>query len=361
MAGIGVEGGLPPVVQRKCAMEKNLLGTNPLEANRSTSTSTSTAASASTASTLNLSRRSFIGAAGLAGVAALFALAGCGSSADSGSDSAADSTAGTAATDSAESSDASATASTGDESVIRFGCEASYAPYEWKQDKETEYTLPIENMDGAYADGYDIQLMKMIGEALGRTPVIVNISFSGLISALQAGQIDAICAGMSATEERKSSVDFSNPYLKSGVAIMVARDSKYADATSLEDFKGASVLGQKSSLPDSVIDQIPEVNHLDPVDFIPDSIARLLNGTVDAVVVDQNNKNLYEETYPDFKVIVFEDGKGFDTPGVDPCVAVLKDDPQGILDTINQVIADNLGTTEQQQELWDACTERAPE
>ena len=322
-------------------------------------------------SAASVSRRSFIGAAGLASAAALFALAGCGSSADSGStssdtDAAADSSASDAdaaaeatATDAAESSD-TATA-TGDESIIRFGCEAAYAPYEWKQDKETEYTLPIENMDGAYADGYDIQLMKMIGEALGRTPVVVNMSFTGLISALQAGQIDAICAGMSATEERKSSVDFSDPYLKSGVAIMVARDSEYADATSLEDFRGASVLGQKSSLPDSVIDQIPEVNHLDPVDFIPDSIARLLNGTVDAVVVDQNNKNLYEETYPDFKVIVFEDGKGFDTPGVDPCVAVAKDDPQGILDTINQVIAENLGTEEQQQELWDACTERAPE
>ena len=304
----------------------------------------------------NLSRRGFIGIAGLASTAALFALAGCGGSSDSDSGS---DVADTTATDADKS--AGATSSTDDESVIRFGCEAAYAPYEWKQDKESEYTLPIENMDGAYADGYDIQLMKMIGEALGRTPVVVNISFSGLISALQAGQIDAICAGMSATEERKSSVDFSDPYLKSGVAIMVARDSKYADATSLEDFKGASVLGQKSSLPDSVIDQIPEVNHLDPVDFIPDSIARLLNGTVDAVVVDQNNKNLYEETYPDFKVIVFEDGKGFDTPGVDPCVAVLKDDPQGILDTINQVIADNLGSTDQQQELWDACTERAPE
>ena len=326
MAGIGVERELPPVVQGKCTMETNL------------------------------SRRGFIGIAGLASTAALFALAGCGGSSDSDSGS---DVADTTATDADKS--AGATSSTDDESVIRFGCEAAYAPYEWKQDKESEYTLPIENMDGAYADGYDIQLMKMIGEALGRTPVVVNISFSGLISALQAGQIDAICAGMSATEERKSSVDFSDPYLKSGVAIMVARDSKYADATSLEDFKGASVLGQKSSLPDSVIDQIPEVNHLDPVDFIPDSIARLLNGTVDAVVVDQNNKNLYEKTYPDFTVIVFEDGKGFDTPGVDPCVAVLKDDPQGILDTINQVIADNLGSTDQQQELWDACTERAPE
>ena len=304
--------------------------------------------------TNRLTRRGFIGAAGFAGAAALFALAGCGSEAATSTDASSDSSAG----DEKPASDAPADE---DSSIIRFGCEAAYAPYEWKQDEENEYTLPIENMDGSYADGYDIQLMKMIGEALGRTPVVVNISFTGLISALQSGQIDAICAGMSATDERKESVDFSSPYLKSGVAIMVARDSKYAGATSLEDFAGASVLGQKSSLPDSVIDQIPDVNHLDPVDFIPDSIARLLNGTVDAVVVDANNKNLYEKTSPDFEVIVFEDGKGFDTPGVDPCVAVVKGDPQGILDAINKVIADNLGDEADQQALWDACSERAPE
>ena len=305
-----------------------------------------------------LSRRGFIAAAGIAGAAALLSLSGCGSdeTADQTTGQTSDDTKADASETPAEGADASA-----DSSIIRFGCEAAYAPYEWKQDNETDYTLPIENMQGTYADGYDIQLMKMIGDALGRTPVVVNISFTGLISALQAGQIDAICAGMSATDERKESVDFSNPYLKSGVAIMVAKDSKYADATSLEDFAGASVLGQKSSLPDSVIDQIPDVNHLDPVDFIPDSIARLLNGTVDAVVVDENNKNLYEKAYPDFTVITFEDGKGFDTPGVDPCVAVLKGDPEGILDTVNQVIADNLGDVSDQQALWEACSERAPE
>ena len=314
------------------------------------------------ADNLSLSRRGFIAAAGIAGAAALLTLSGCGADETSQTSEQAtdDAKAGNTQTDANDASAQGGDANT-DDSVIRFGCEAAYAPYEWKQDNETEYTLPIENMQGTYADGYDVQLMKMIGEALGRTPVVVNISFSGLISALQAGQIDAICAGMSATDERKDSVDFSNPYLKSGVAIMVAKDSKYADATSLEDFSGASVLGQKSSLPDSVIDQIPGVNHLDPVDFIPDSIARLLNGTVDAVVVDANNKNLYEKAYPDFTVITFEDGKGFDTPGVDPCVAVQKGDPEGILDTINQVIADNLGDVSDQQALWDACSERAPE
>lgn len=292
------------------------------------------------------SRRSFVtAAAGLGLGATLLSVAGCSGNGDGGAGSA---TAGSGA------------ASTGSDSdTIRFGCDISYAPYEWRQDSETEYTLPIDNVPGTYCDGYDIQLMKMIGDKLGKTPVVINMAFNGLITALKEGQVDAICSGMSATDERKQSVDFSNPYLSSGVAIMVPKDSKYANATSLEDFKGANVLGQKGSLPDSVIDQIPDVNHLDPVDSIPDSIARLLQGTVDAVVVDANNKDIYESKYPDYTVIVFEDGKGFDTPGVDPCVAVQKDDPEGILDAINEVI-DSLSDDER-QDMWNECSERAPE
>lgn len=304
-----------------------------------------------------LSRRAFIQLAGTAAVAAgALALTGC----DADDSSPAE---GDAKTDAADQQPASSAgqpaASTGDDNVIRFGCEAAYAPYEWKTSTETEYTLPIENLEGTYADGYDVQLMKAVAEKLGREPVVVNMSFLGLIAALNNGQIDAICSGMSATEDRKESVDFSDPYLHSGVAIMVAKDSPWADATELADFEGASVLGQKSSLPDSVIDQIPGVNHLDPVDFIPESISRLLQGTVDAVVVDANNKEIYEKLYPDFTVVVFEEGKGFDTPGVDPCIAVAKGDPQGILTAANEVIADL--TEDKQRELWLECSERAPE
>ena len=293
-----------------------------------------------------LTRRGFVElAGGVAAAGGMLALAGCSStSSSSSSDSA-------ATTESASTS--------GDDSTIRFGCEAAYAPYEWKQDDSNDYTLPISNLDGAYTDGYDIQLMKMIAKEMDREPVVVNISFQGLIAALQNGEIDAICSGMSATDERKESVDFSDPYLHSGVGIMVKKDSDYADATSLDDFAGASMVAQKSSLPDQVIDQVPDVVHLDPVDSIPDALARLEAGTVDAVTVDANNKDLYEKTYTDCVVIVFDDGKGFDTPGVDPAVAVQKGDPEGLLDSINKVI-DGL-SDDDRQKLWDECSERAPE
>ena len=86
---------------------------------------------------------------------------------------------------------------------IRIGMEAAYAPYNWQVSEASEYTIPIDNVQGAYADGYDVQIAKIVCKALGGEPVAVKQSFSGLIDSLNNGQIDLIIAGMSATPERE--------------------------------------------------------------------------------------------------------------------------------------------------------------
>lgn len=43
---------------------------------------------------------------------------------------------------------------------IRIGMEAAYAPYNWQVSEASEYTIPIDNVQGAYADGYDVQIAK---------------------------------------------------------------------------------------------------------------------------------------------------------------------------------------------------------
>ena len=58
-------------------------------------------------------------------------------------------------------------------------------------------------------------------------PVAVKMNFSGLIDALNNGQIDIICAGMSATEERRKSIDFSDAYFTGGFGLLVQKGSKY--------------------------------------------------------------------------------------------------------------------------------------
>lgn len=185
------------------------------------------------------------------------------------------------------------------------------------------------------------------------------MSFDGLISALNNGQVDTLCLGMSATLGRKESVDFSEPYATSAVGVMVARDSEWADATSLEDLSGISIVAQKTSVLDDVIDQIPDVNHMSAVNTILECISCLTQGTVDACTVDANDKDMYEETFPDYVVLLFEDGKGFETEGVGPAMTVVKGDPQGYLPVIDQVI-ESMGSDERRK-LWDEAVGRAPE
>lgn len=257
---------------------------------------------------------------------------------------------------SSESADSAGNAASA--TTIRFGCEAAFAPYEWRQDTETEYTLPVSNAPGTYVDGYDIQLMKLIAEHMDRDPVVIDMSFDGLIAALNAGQFDALIAGMSATEERKKSVDFSEPYMKSDIGIFVSKDSPLANAMSLSDFSGKSVIAQKGSIQDDAVDEIPGVNHMDAANSVPDAITRLMQGTVDGVAVDLINANIYESQYPGYVCVRFESGKGF-KPHEGACVAVAKGDPMHILDSINEVIESI--SDDERQKMWDDASSRVPQ
>lgn len=81
-------------------------------------------------------------------------------------------------------------------------------------------------------DGVSVQLARELGKALGRPVDIRNMSFDGLIPALKTGKIDLIISSMTATEERAKSIDFSDPYLTTGLCLLAnsqVRGSTIAD------------------------------------------------------------------------------------------------------------------------------------
>jgi polar amino acid transport system substrate-binding protein len=83
-------------------------------------------------------------------------------------------------------------------------------------------------------DGVGVKLAEALAARLGRPLKIVPMEFSGLIPALKTGNIDIILSSMTATEERAQSIDFSNPYAHTGLALLVRKDS---DIQSIEDLK----------------------------------------------------------------------------------------------------------------------------
>lgn len=240
---------------------------------------------------------------------------------------------------------------------LRVGMECAYAPNNWQEDAATETNVPIENVPNAYAEGYDIQIAKRLADSLGYELVVVKLSWDGLIEALNQGQIDAIIAGMADTAERRESISFSAPYHETEYAVMVNQDSPYAGAATINDFAGASILGQKDTKLDTVIDQMSGVNHLNPVSSVPDMISRLQQGTCDGIVINLENAPGYLATDPDFLVIDFAEGDGFDLGFTGACVGLRKSDTE-LLNSVNEALAAIDEST--RSELWESAMENQP-
>ena len=100
---------------------------------------------------------------------------------------------------------------------------------------------PFEMTDAAgKPTGVSVRIAEALGKHLERDVVIENIGFDGLIPALKVGKIDCIISSMTATPERAKSIAFSEPYLKTGLALLVGAKSPVKGADDL-DVKGRTV------------------------------------------------------------------------------------------------------------------------
>jgi len=96
--------------------------------------------------------------------------------------------------------------------TLLIGMELSYPPFEMTDEQ------------GKPA-GVSVDLANELGKYLGKRVIIENTSFDGLIPALKTARIDLIISSMTATPERALSVDFSQPYLTTGLALLVSAKS----------------------------------------------------------------------------------------------------------------------------------------
>lgn len=218
-----------------------------------------------------------------------------------------------------------AASSSNSSDTLRVGMECNYAPFNWSTTKEGEYTQPISSAD--YCDGYDVVVAKNLADKIGKKVEIVKLDWDNLILSLNNNQIDAVIAGMTATDERKQQVNFTDPYYVSEEVLIVKKDSQYTSATGLEDFKGATVQGQMNTIYDEVIDQIPGVNHMPAAETFPAAIQALQAGSVDAVTSELPVANGVISANHDLAVVRFAEGKGFKAD-TSVSIAVRKNDDE---------------------------------
>ena len=173
-----------------------------------------------------------------------------------------------------------------DDGVLTIGLECDYAPFNWTTSVESEHTLPISNSAGNFSDGYDINFAKKLGEQLNVEVKIVKLEWGALIVNLNSNVIDCIIAGMTDTEERRESIDFTNEYYRSELVFITQKsisDSYQNQVLSNEQintvFGGKNLVSQVSTVTDDVLD-IFATNynsvHLTPVE----TFARAANDVV---------------------------------------------------------------------------------
>ncbi len=252
------------------------------------------------------------------------------------------------------------------DNYLRIGMEAAYAPFNWTQDDDSNGAVPIEGTN-QYANGYDVQIAKKIAQAMGKEPLVVKTSWTGLIPALTSGKIDMIAAGMSPTEERKLEIAFSNAYYTSEPVLVVSRDGDFAKAKSLEDFAGAKITAQQGVWHVNLLPQLVGADPQTPMGDFSQMRQALASGIIDAYVSERPEALTAEGANSKFLMVTPD--PGFEVAESDAAIAVglRKDDIEtlvqvnAVLDTISE--EDRVALMDKMIEIQpadDSATEEEP-
>jgi len=131
--------------------------------------------------------------------------------------------------------------------------------------------------------GFDMDLIRAIGEVLGKEVEIISMGFDGIIPALQSGSVDCAISAMTITEERAKVVNFSVPYYESGLITAVRADNN--DIKGFEDLAGKKIAVQIGTTGALKAQEVPDAK-ISTFNTIDLAFLELKKGAVDAVIND---------------------------------------------------------------------------
>ncbi len=198
-----------------------------------------------------------------------------------------------------------------EDGVLTIAMECAYAPYNWTQGDDSNGAVPIANVPGSYANGYDVMIGKMICEANGWELEVIQSDWDSLVPGVQTGTFDAVIAGQSMTAERAEQVDFAGPYFYATIVCLTKADSPYASATSIADLAGASCTAQIATIwYDTCLPQIEGANMMTAAETAPAMLMALETGMVDFVCTDMPTAQGAVAAYPDMVILDFSGTDG---------------------------------------------------
>lgn len=189
---------------------------------------------------------------------------------------------------------------------------------------------PFEYREMGEVTGFDIDLMKAIGEELGREVVVKDMEFDALIEAVSTGTIDVIAAGMTITDERKQKVDFTEAYFVADQAVLIRNNSNY-DIDDPADLNSSDyVIGVQNDTTGMFwVDENASNAEIKKYGKYIETIQDLENKNLDMIVLDKPVAEAFEKNRPTKMILVIPTDESYG-------LAVKKDSP--LLEDLNEAL-----------------------
>lgn len=170
-------------------------------------------------------------------------------------------------------SDPAAKAPAGTAAPLTVGMDLTYPPFEFKNSK-------------GEPDGVDVKLAEALAAYLKRPLRIEPLPFEGLIAALKSGQIDCAISAMTANDERRKSIDFSDPYAFTAIAMLVGSNSPVQNAADLAK-PGVRFTAKLGTTGESFVRSQYPAAALTSLDDESACVLEIVQGRADAFIYDQ--------------------------------------------------------------------------
>ncbi len=236
--------------------------------------------------------------------------------------------------------------------------ECSYAPYNWSQTDSSNGAVKISN-GTEYANGYDVKIAKRISELAGLDLEIVKTEWGGLAPGVASGKLDAAVAGMSATADRKKTVDFTDNYYKANIFGLVRKDSRYENAKSIADLRGVSCTSQQSTVWYDLLKQIPDAEIQPALADASTMIVSLRSGKCDLLLCDKPTALAAVYANPGLVMVDFSADPDLKVPEEETNIGIaVKKGNTSLRTTLNQALAQISG--EEREKIMDEAIRQQP-
>ncbi len=204
--------------------------------------------------------------------------------------------------------------------TLIMGCSADFPPFEYYDD------------DAVTIIGYDVDMMQEICKRIGMTLEVQDMNFDSIVTGVQTGKLDVGVSGITITDERKESVNFSDSYFVAAQSILVPKDSPITSYQDLidGDYTASVQLGTTGDIMAS--EKMP--GRVSQFEKYGDALAALMAGKVDCMILDTGVANAYAAAND---LVVLDENFGSAEDAEYYGIAVSKDNTE-LLDKINAAL-----------------------